>query len=409
MWLGYSESFHWFSPLFNPGPKFCAVYDGDVDNDGDLDLYFSDYDSPLEDRLLINDGSGVFVDETATRFPTGANNSDFGTGNFICDFNLDGWDDILKGSGSFEPLKMLYNDGTGVFSGFQVLESQAVYMVRTADFDVDGRMDIYVVSDQQDYLLMNESTDINGLVVWNRVNITSSSRTQNFGGNVHVADVDRDGDPDPGVADVDVDIAGCNRHFALLQNDMPTGAGMSDPNDGLSLPWNLQGTHDYAFFDLDGDGFQDMFMATCDDYRVFRMVPFAALEAYGEGTLGSNGTPAIAAPTAPYLGNANFKITLENAVPGAVPVLAFSDARSTDPVAGQFALGTPLLTSCVAPAVGGGGTTELQLAIPAAPQLEGRRMYAQWAIPDAAGGISFGGNNYATSEGLELYLSANQL
>ena len=91
--------------------------------------------------------------------------------------------------------------------------------------------------------------------------------------------------------------------------------------------------------------------------------------------------------TAPLLGNTDFVITLENAVAGAVPIL----------------------TSFVAPAVSGGGASELQFSIPTPPQLEGRRMFAQWAIPDAAGGISFGGSNYAASEGLELFLSANQL
>ena len=147
-WLGFQESLNWFSPLFNPGPKFCAVYDGDVDNDGDKDLFFSDYDSPLEDRLLINDGSGVFTDETATRFPTGINQSLFGTGSFVCDFNDDGWNDIIRSSGMQEPISILINDRTGHFTQMQILPSTTVYMIRTADWNNDGRLDVYVVSDR---------------------------------------------------------------------------------------------------------------------------------------------------------------------------------------------------------------------------------------------------------------------
>src|SRR5262249_30696284 len=48
-------------PLMVPTPMFCAVSAGDVDNDGDQDLYFADY-GQLDDKLLLNDGNGYFVD-----------------------------------------------------------------------------------------------------------------------------------------------------------------------------------------------------------------------------------------------------------------------------------------------------------------------------------------------------------
>ena len=274
--LGWVESINWFSPPFSSGPKFCAVYDGDIDNDGDNDLYFSDYDSPLEDRLLINDGAGHFTDETAKRFPTGINNSVFGTASFIHDFNLDGWPDIIKASGAFEPLKLLINDGKGIFLTAQVLPSTTVYMVRTADFDNDGRRDFYVVSDGQDYLLMNNSTNGDGTINVPQRDVTNSNKTTGFGGNVKAADLDRDGFLEVGVADVDVDIPGCIRRFAVLRNTMgDTGSiGLLDPNNPTNMSWNTQGVHDFAWIDIDGDQFMDLFQGTCTGYKVFMMQPF---------------------------------------------------------------------------------------------------------------------------------------
>ena len=60
-----------------PG-RFCSIAAGDVDNDGDLDLYLGDYDAGAEgragpepadinDRLWINDGNGFFTDSHRTR------------------------------------------------------------------------------------------------------------------------------------------------------------------------------------------------------------------------------------------------------------------------------------------------------------------------------------------------------
>ena len=66
VFLGFLEDPGWFSPPFAVGPKFCAVAAGDVNQDGFPDLFFSDYDNTLEDALLINDGSGRFVNETTS-------------------------------------------------------------------------------------------------------------------------------------------------------------------------------------------------------------------------------------------------------------------------------------------------------------------------------------------------------
>ncbi len=50
-------------PSIYVGDKFAA---GDLDGDGDIDLFVANDNSP--NQLLLNDGSGRFVDATAGRF-----------------------------------------------------------------------------------------------------------------------------------------------------------------------------------------------------------------------------------------------------------------------------------------------------------------------------------------------------
>lgn len=167
-------------------------------------------------------------------------------------------------------LEFIRNDGNGNFlnnSQIQVLSSSAVYMFEVADFNNDGRPDLYVVDDGQDFVIFNNSTNSNGSVNFTSMDVSNSTRTQGFNGNVHAADADNDGWIDMAVCDVDVDIPGCNRRFALIRNN--NGSSLTDPNNLLTLPWNIQGSHDMCWIDINCDGRQDMFIADCNGYSMF--------------------------------------------------------------------------------------------------------------------------------------------
>lgn len=274
-WLGYVNSPNWFSPAFSIGPKFCGVGVGDVNMDGYNDLYFVDYDNILDNRLLMNNGDGTFTDESMTRLSFDARTVGFGTGAFITDFNYDGFPDIVSlestveggGAGVGRGIELCVNDGTGHFNLVQVLPSVLTYMQELADFNNDGRDDLYVVSDTQDYIIFNNSSNPDGTINFTTTNVINSTFTAGFSGNVHAADVDNDGLIDMGVCDVDVDVPGCVRRFALLRN---TGTTLTDPNNGVNpLGWNERGSHDMCWIDINSDGALDMFMATCDDYHMF--------------------------------------------------------------------------------------------------------------------------------------------
>lgn len=274
-WQGFQDTPNWYTPAFPVGPKFCGVAAGDVNDDGFQDLFFVDYDNSLQNRLLMNNGDGTFTDETDTRLSPDASIVGFGTGAFITDFNYDGFNDIVslestvEGGGGAEGrgIEFCVNDGTGNFNVVQVLPSNLTYMMDLADFNNDGRDDLYVVSDVQDYIIFNDSTNSDGTIETTVQSITSSSITSGFSGNVHAADVDNDGFLDMAVCDVDVDIPGCTRRFALLRNN--NGNGLSDPNNGVNpIGFNYQGSHDMCWIDINNDGNLDMFMATCFNYHL---------------------------------------------------------------------------------------------------------------------------------------------
>ncbi len=123
------------------------VTPGDVDGDGDLDLYFSHVGwqgRAPQDQLMINDGTGRFADETARRIPVEAGTTL--TARFA-DLDADGDLDLVRGEAG--PLTVWANDGTGVFADISdlVLPNRAEGVnigLALADFDGDGRTDIYV-------------------------------------------------------------------------------------------------------------------------------------------------------------------------------------------------------------------------------------------------------------------------
>lgn len=123
------------------------VTPADVDGDGDQDLYFSHVawqERQGQDRLLINDGSGRFADESAARIPV-----ETGTTLVARFADLDGDGDLDMVRGDDGPLSVWLNDGKGVFADASAsvlpagLEGTNIALA-LADFDGDGRIDVYV-------------------------------------------------------------------------------------------------------------------------------------------------------------------------------------------------------------------------------------------------------------------------
>lgn len=155
---GWVESAAFAANPWNDTTDDVSAYAaGDVDNDGDLDLFAARFG--LDNRLLRNDGGGVFTDVTASDVVPSTGGTGTKTDDsfdaVLADFDMDGWLDciVLNTYFSFTPADsgdLYYNDGTGQLiennnsgaesdlpdDGFRI-------SVDVADLDADGDLDVY--------------------------------------------------------------------------------------------------------------------------------------------------------------------------------------------------------------------------------------------------------------------------
>ena len=118
---------------------------GDIDNDGDLDLWFtrggaSRFGSGLP-QVLVNDGTGNFTNESAMRLPPGllSEPMDCIFGDLDGDFDLD----VVAGNRSSNTSRVYFNDGTGNFTSTILPPNSNTYSFDLGDVDGDGDLDIF--------------------------------------------------------------------------------------------------------------------------------------------------------------------------------------------------------------------------------------------------------------------------
>jgi len=272
-WLGLEEQPDRLPLLLSPGganPNSCAVGVGDVTGNGVDDIYLLDYNNSVEDRLLINDGSGFFVDQTSW-MPAGFVDSGFATAGQIGDVNGDGWPDIIKNS--VPEVRIAYNEGGSSFGSPQNLQVSSCYHFNIGDIDGNGIQDVFAVQDPQDQFLLNTSSAGTIPVDWQNVSIGNSPLTGGFGGNTYIVDLDNDGDRDVVITDVDTDVPSCGRRLAFLRNDGSTPPLLEDPYPTGQWPApHHSGTYDVAVADFNGDGTPDIWVGHCEGNDLYLQV-----------------------------------------------------------------------------------------------------------------------------------------
>jgi len=279
-WQGFVDESSTRLPTVNVAIiQFCAGWGGDLTGNGFPDLYMVNYDGSglALDILFINDGTGHFTEETQSRMGD-LRNSSFGTGVEFHDVDNDNDLDIIKNLGLFNipPFNdkgtlVLFNNGDGTFTNWHKLPGEASYMFTAGDLNNDGMMDFYEVDDAPDYV-----NSITGFVVDQSLTVSTSplptTRTDDWGGNVKMVDLDGDGDLDVGLSSVDTDEPPCetgpNRRFIIFENDGLFSGNLIHPYGATMSPWNIS-TYDHDYIDINNDGYMDIILGTCDGYRIF--------------------------------------------------------------------------------------------------------------------------------------------
>jgi hypothetical protein len=201
---------------------------GDVDLDGDNDIFITDYLG--SSRLWLNDGTGYFT-QSSQSFNLAEVH-----GVNICDFNGDSYPDILLLS-HVSPSKIYFNDGAGLFTpGVQNIGVATDYpaMAALGDVDRDGDIDAFIVYWQvPNRLWLNDGNGV--------LSVTETEYGDGSGGDMAVADFNGD-------SFVDLFITFANKPDEIWIND---GSG-SFINSGQGLG-NNTGYEHVADGDIDGD------------------------------------------------------------------------------------------------------------------------------------------------------------
>jgi len=247
---------------------FRSAEFGDVDLDGDLDLLLGqDYNRQM--LLLMNNGSGVFTNETAGRIPTLNTSTARAT---FGDVDADGDLDIALcnsgASGRFgtgQP-RLYLNDGTGRFNDVTATRLPQGNVSQQMDvlfLDADGDFDL-------DLFLATRATTPNQSRLWINNGAGTFSNLGNFPNDAtayayDAGDIDGDGD-----LDLLGTNAGSSNQELLARN--ANGLGTSWTNISTSISPNPSSDdNDSKFFDMDNDGDFDLVIATLGSTkRIYR-------------------------------------------------------------------------------------------------------------------------------------------
>jgi hypothetical protein len=259
-----------------------GVATGDYDNDGDADLYVTGFGG---NTLYRNDGAGVFTDVTA-RAGVGASGWSASAGFF--DYDNDGrldllvtryvdWSFATNGRcGATTPGLRAYchpdnyggvanllfqNQGDGTFQDVSKAAGIATDAgkglgVAFADYDNDGRVDVYVANDSvQSFLYRNAGGGrFEEMGLQAGVGFTEDGKT--FAGmGVDFADYDNDGRPDLVVTDLS------NERYRLFRQNGDGSFRDATHLSGVGAATLLYSGWSTRFVDYDNDGWKDLFVA----------------------------------------------------------------------------------------------------------------------------------------------------
>ncbi len=281
---GYTNDMNAMVRLFAGGG---AV--GDIDNDGDLDVFITPGNTG-PNRLYLNQGGNGFTEDAAAAglaYTKSAIETYRQSGPLFGDMDGDGDLDLFLGGLEGDPTQVFRNDGTGQFanvtagSGFDFMSSPYTISAAMGDFDGDGDLDLAMAHwgtprDQNnpgetETLWRNDSTltQIRFTAVSRAAEVSSELGLDRSGG---VLGEDHDYTFAPGFADIDGDgdqdllsVADFGSSRVFLNDGDGTFTNITDPTRITDT--NGMGA---AIGDYDGDGDMDWFVSSIDGNRLYQ-------------------------------------------------------------------------------------------------------------------------------------------
>ena len=231
---------------------YRGVEAGDIDRDGDWDLILAN-DFNKRPQILVNNGSGVFADQTTTRLPATTMSSaraQFGDVDNDGDLDLVFCNNGTSRFGSGQP-QLYLNNGAGVFTA------------------TSGYLPVGNVSEQMDVLFFDVDNDLDlDILLGTRASSPNQSRLWKNDGTGHYTNIaafpadstaysydagDIDGDGDLDLIGIN---AGTSSAELLLRNN---GTGTAWTNISTNIVTNPAiDDNDSRFFDIDMDGDLDL-------------------------------------------------------------------------------------------------------------------------------------------------------
>ncbi|MEM7204524.1 MAG: VCBS repeat-containing protein [Planctomycetota bacterium] len=222
---------------------------GDVDGDGDIDLIVANYRQ--QNQLYVNDGTGAFTDVTAEQMPADADRTQAVA---LCDVDGDGDLDLITGNGHpvfGEQPRLALNNGTGAFVDVTATQmpvlSLYVETLECGDLDGDGDLDLALGSSFGIRLLINNGTGVFSTGTAVPVGYTGITKA------LSLFDADRDGDLD--LVTGNTPLYGNPGQNELFLND---GTGRFANVTATHMPASNIDTAAVAVGDVDGDGDPDL-------------------------------------------------------------------------------------------------------------------------------------------------------
>ena len=257
---------------------------GDYDNDGYEDLYVTAYGG---NKLYHNNGDGTFTDVTEK---AGVAASGWSTSAIWVDLDNDGlldlvvlrylqwdFDDVWCGEHKeglrsychpdyFKPISpmVFHNDGGGHFTDITqksgIAKPGKGLGLAIADYDRDGRIDIFVANDSMlEFLYRNLGNGrFEEVGLFSQVAADGDGRTY-AGMGVDFADYNNDGLPDLVITDL------ANQRYVLYKNDGDGNFSYQTISTGVGKMTMSHSGWGVRFFDYDNDGWKDFIVAQGHD------------------------------------------------------------------------------------------------------------------------------------------------